>query len=295
MTRPTCRCCSGPVDEHDGDHPSHDRHRALGTSDAVSRAAASRADRTWVVAPGSLCPGHAAGPVDQLSIEEVLAAMPNIPAWRTLDRATTRGRRLRGAARVLGWLETRPATAGSSGGSPPAPTTGWGGSTSSPADDAVTRAQPRRAARRVNCLLLGRVIRPGYEFFSHYKTYTVFATAPLVISPDGVRTVVAQRGAASTIVPEAARSGAGHADQDRPAHRSASTQLTAEEFDELRDVERIRRGHSPEGLTRPGTCCAAAGILLRSSYRGTRRDGQLPTAVLVDRYRIALPHRCAMS
>jgi site-specific recombinase XerD len=239
--------------------------------------------------PGSLCPGHAAGPLDQLSIQQVLAAMPNIPGWRTLDRATTGGRRLRGAAHVLSWLQTRPGDGWQQRWLAARADHGLGWINELAADDIGHTQHSRDELRAgINWLFLGRVIRPGYDFFLHYKTYTVFATAPQVISPD-VFARVAQCGAASTIGPD-----------ERGRARVLLTKLvlhsgkrldeiTAEEFLEFR-AWGSAVGHSPKGLHTAWDLLAAAGVLAPgSSLHAAARRGQPSIPGLVDFYNVRSP------
>ena len=62
--------------------------------------------------------------------------------------------------------------------------------------------------------------------------------------------------------------------------------LTFADVEEMREEGRARRGEAPMGILAAWDLLRGIDVVPNHPYRAMRREGQLPTAVLVDRYRI---------
>jgi site-specific recombinase XerD len=125
------------------------------------------------------------GPIDHLSVEDVVALIPTLPIWDGVPKRK-RGSRLRGAAAILRWLEQHPAG------------DGWQERwVAADADrhtrwlDEIVATDPRtlavKRAEMTNglcCLLLCRTVLPGYDFLARYKAHGLFKWVRQVFSPD---------------------------------------------------------------------------------------------------------------
>jgi hypothetical protein len=200
------------------------------------------------------------GPHDELSIEQVLALLPDVAGWSVADRGGPPGRRLRGAARILAWLQTYPGVgwqqrwvaAGADH------DLGWlaGLSTGDRRMEKVNRAE---LCAGLNWLFLARIIHPGFDLFLHYKAYMLFASVPDVISPElftrirehapttAIRTGELSR-AHSMLVKLVLHSGENLGD------------LTVEDFFEHQAWSRAA-GHHPKGLHAAWLLLVGVGIL----------------------------------
>jgi integrase len=246
----------------------------------------SAADDQPTVLDTDPCPGHPAGPHDHLGVEEVLAQLVQTPGWRTLDLGAAPGRRLRGARRVLDWLASCPGqgwqqrwlTARADHG------LGW--------IEQLSLGDPRTAIGNrnevcagVNWLFLARVLRPGYDFFTHYKTYVVFEVAPQIISPalftriGDTTAAAAPTPAQLTIARRALVKIALHTGKDLE-------QLGPENLLEAR-AWALCSGGKIKNLHLAWDLLVQAGVLNEgSSLRAAVRLGQRPVTELVDSYRI---------
>jgi integrase len=231
---------------------------------------------------------HEAGPVDQLPVDAVLALLPRLASWPTPGTGAG-GQRLRGATRVLRWLQTHPSD-------------GWQARWIAAGADhglawveEISTGDPRtRLVNRdeicsgLHSLILARVLRPGYEFYTHVKAYTLFEQAPLVISPE-VFAAISNGPAAADITGRQLSLAritlvkiALHTGRDLDA-------LTAEDFFEYRDWT-IRHGRASKGLHTAWELLARIGVLPAGrSLHEAVRSGQRSPAELVDAYRIASP------
>jgi hypothetical protein len=237
-----------------------------------------------ILAP--VAPQRPAGPIDGMPAGQVLDLVSRLPlparVWNGIP-----GIRVRGAWRVLDWLESMPGegwqdrwlAAGADAG------LGW--------VDELTVGDPRsdkhkhdEVMRGLAALLLCRLVQPSYAFLSRYNAARLFTDVQTHVSAEAFARVRA-----------AASERAMTADQIRLSltilakmvlHTGKDLdRLTAEDFFELR------------GWGAQGPCNRTVGIngawdLLRDvavldatqPLRATRRAGQRPTAELVDRYRI---------
>lgn len=237
----------------------------------------------------SSCPGHAVGPHDHLSIEQVLALLPEVGGWSVVDRGAPQGRRLRGAARVLAWLATWPGV-------------GWQQRwLAARADhdlgwlEELSVGDRRRGSvsrvelcAGVNWLFVGRVIQPGYDFFLHYKAYVMFASVPHVISPELFTRI--DEHAPTTTVRAGERSRAHAVLVKFVLHSGKDLEtLAAADFAEYQVWSRAA-GHNPKGLHAAWELLVGVGVLdTDTTLRATRRRGQRSIPELVDFYGIRSP------
>ncbi|WP_410570713.1 tyrosine-type recombinase/integrase [Amycolatopsis sp. cmx-4-61] len=124
------------------------------------------------------------GPVDDLSIDQILELFPGLPIWQeAMKRA--RPDRLDGARQVLQWLHQHPGdgwqsrwlASGADDG------TDWA-DTILPGDQLADAVQRRKVMRGLACLLLCRVVLPSYAFLAAYQAHSLFTYARLVFRPD---------------------------------------------------------------------------------------------------------------
>jgi integrase len=260
------------------------------TTSVVQRRARQPTVGGTVIGPAQeRCPGHAAGPHDLLAAEEILVLLPRVGGWAALDPGASPGRRLRGAARILAWLATWPGAgwqqrwlaAGADDG------LGWIEELSEPSAD--DRANPRMSRGELtaglNWLILARVLRPGYDFFTRYKAYVVFAAVPQMVSPDLFARITQGGEAAKVTAGELARAQVTlvklvlHTGKDLDG-------LAGADLLEFRAWNR-GSGRVPKGLHAAWDLLRGAGVLAaETSLRATDRRGQRPIPELVDSYGI---------
>jgi integrase len=248
--------------------------------------------------PGqSSCPGHAAGPHDHLSTEQVLALLPGVGGWSVADRGAPRGRRLRGAGRVLDWLAGWPGAGWQQRWLAAQADQGLGWLEElSVGDRRRGRVSRVELCAGVNWLFLGRVIQPGYDFFLHYKAYVMFASVPHVISPELFTRIagtdVGEHAPASTAstVRAGERSRAHTVLVKLVLHSGKDLQtLTAADFVEYQRWARAA-GHNPKGLHAAWELLAEVGVFgSGTTLRASRRRGQRSVPELVDFYGIRSP------
>jgi hypothetical protein len=252
---------------------------------AVGSPATAHPDQPTGTAPA---PGHRqrAGPLDSSSAETVIASLPRLPVWSS--RLTDRnGQRLRGARRILGWLLTHPGGGWQERWLRSGADTGPGWIDTVAAGYGVLPATRREVVTDgLGCLLLQRVVLPGYEFLHRYPTTAVFRDARRVFSPDlfgsvaqsgcaGGHGAYQQSVACSCLVKIVLHTGRGLGD------------VTAEDLLDYRDWGLRTRGKVPPGLHTAWDLLREVGVL--PADRPLRRSvgrGQLSSAQLVDRYRI---------
>ena len=111
---------------------------------------------------------HRVGPVDRLPAGGILALLPQLPDWPAA--AVHRTRRLKGAGTILDWLNANPGE----GWQDRWTVSGADRDTSwiemlAPGDtrQAVTKRQEHIAG--LGCLLMCRVVLPGYDFLAAYR------------------------------------------------------------------------------------------------------------------------------
>lgn len=231
---------------------------------------------------------HPAGPADRFDLDAVLDLLPRLPIWPRPGTGAG-GQRLRGATRVLRWLQRYPGE-------------GWqarwitaGGDHGLDWIEEISREDRRtwlinrdEVCSGLNCLILARVLRPGYEFFTHFKAYTLFEQTPQVISAKTFAAISAGPAAAAltgrqlsyaqiTLVKIVLHTG-----QDLHA-------LTADDLVEHRDWANRCCGKA-RGLHAAWMLLSQAGILPADrSLREVTRAGQRTPAELIDAYRITSP------
>ncbi|MGH3570232.1 MAG: hypothetical protein ACRDUW_00095 [Pseudonocardiaceae bacterium] len=128
----------------------------------------TRRTRGPFVADERLLRRRRVGPVDRLSIDDILALLPRLPDWPAATMRRTLS--LRGASTILDWLLTHPGEGWQdrwmvSGADHD---TSWI-DTLAPGDTrlAVTKRQEHVAG--LACLLMCRVVLPSYDFLAAYR------------------------------------------------------------------------------------------------------------------------------
>jgi integrase len=251
------------------------------------RARQPTAAGTVIAGPGQeRCPGHAAGPHDLLAAEEILVLLPRVWGWAALDPGASPGRRLRGAARILAWLATWPGAGWQQRWLAAGADDGLGWIEELSAGDRPNRRPTRgELTAGLNWLILARVLRPGYDFFTRYKAYVVFAAVPQLVSPDLFARITQGDEAAKVTAGELARAQVTlvklvlHTGKDLE-------QLVAADLFEFRAWNR-GSGRTPKGLHAAWDLLRGAGVLpADTSLRATSRRGQRPIPELVDSYGI---------
>jgi integrase len=123
------------------------------------------------------------GPVDQLTVEEILALLPQLPSWpATLGE---RNSRVRGARAILTWLLNSPGQGWQDR---------WSASgadhdlswldTLSPGDGRVARTRRQEHISGLACLLMCRVVLPSYDFLACYRATRLFDWVREIMRPD---------------------------------------------------------------------------------------------------------------
>lgn len=224
-----------------------------------------------------------AGPYDTLSIDEALMVVQKLPDWPSSSYESNR--LLEGASWVLDWLLTFPGD-------------GWrdrwvaAGADTNPlgwvadrqgADHRDPRTVRQIAIEGMRTLIVSRVILPGHEFFSTWKTK---GYQQIIDQQDPALVTQMQAFADLIGMSERKRRDAWailgrimlHTGKDLPA-------LRAEDLFELRAHYREKHGVPAQGLGPTWTLLAGVGIFpTDSSLRTALRVGQRTPAELVDRY-----------
>ncbi|WP_410570313.1 tyrosine-type recombinase/integrase [Amycolatopsis sp. cmx-4-61] len=237
--------------------------------------------------PGQVCSGHGVSTADGLPADDVLRLLEDLPSWSDWE-GTSPGRRLRGAARVLAWLQTSPGTGWQERWVTAGGDQGMGWIDQLAAEDSRTRDINLVELRAgLNWLFLARVLRPGYGYFAHTKAAFLFEHAPGVISPELFERI--RRDAAASVTTTAREhTQARRALVKLALHTGKSLEdLDPADFFEFRDWMTPRR-KANKGLGTAWELLRRAGILtvcesLRST---TMRRGQQSPSELVDFYRI---------
>ena len=234
-----------------------------------------------VVGPGRV------GPVDRCGAEEILARLPQLAVWPDWG-AERRAQTLLGAAAILGWLAGFPGEgwqqrwihAGADAGKAWLDEVGVPGRTPGGARDVLRDG--------LAGLLLGRVVLPSYGFLTAYQACKLFAEVRRVIAPE-VFDAMTRRATATGMAAGSTHHGL-VALSKLVLHTGLDPQqLTFVDIEEMRQERRTRRGQAPTGILAAWDLLRGIELVPNHSYRAMRREGPLPTAVLVDRYRI----RCA--
>ncbi len=253
------------------------------TGAAPTRRPARRAPR--LVRHDDLPAQHGVGPVDRLAAEDVLALLPLLPTWP--PKAKDSSPRLRGAATILTWLLThsgqgwqqRWLTAGADHG------TSWIDDII--ADDPRTPVVARNATvGGLNSLLLARVVLPSYGFLTSYNACLLFRHVQQVFGPE-LFARMRQVAAVSGMQPRHVREGL-TAITKMVIHTGRNTAgLTAQDVYEYRAHGINGQGQAPVGTYAAWELLRGAGVLAGVGPLGEAlRQGQRPTAELVDRHQI---------
>jgi integrase len=230
------------------------------------------------------CSRRGEGPADRFRAGEVLVLLRALPGWAAWE-GTSPSRRLRGATRVLAWLESWPGTgwqerwlaAGADEGA------GWMHQLAAH-DPRTAHSSVKELRAGLNCLFLARVLRPGYGYFVHTKPAFLFQQAPRVISPE-----LFERISQDPTVPVTAR--------ERTLARTALIKIvlhtgkdlehvSAEDVFEFRDWMNLHR-KANKGLGTAWDLLRGTGVISAGgSLQEAVRRGQLPVSDLVDSYGI---------
>ncbi len=233
------------------------------------------------------CSGHGPSPADQLSVDEVLCLLRELPTWSTWE-GTSPSRRLRGAARVLAWLESLPGAGWQQRWLAAGGDQGWGWIDQLADDPRTADINLKELRAGLNWLFLARVLRPGYGYFTHTKAAFLFEQAPQVISP-ALFERISQDAAASTITTRE-HTLARMALVKLALHTGKDVEhISAEDMFEFRDW-RNHRQKANKGLGTAWDLLRGAGVIsAEGSLREAARRGQRPVSELVDSYGIRSP------
>ncbi|WP_234432677.1 tyrosine-type recombinase/integrase [Streptomyces sp. MUSC 125] len=229
------------------------------------------------------------GPHDRLTRAEVLALLPASPLWPPGETKASRDRankRLANAAKILDWLEKHPGhgwqerwrAAGADRGKEVVLTAVLG--------DHQTDGQRDGVIAGLNCLMLSRIVLPGYGFLRGYKALLLFKQVQQMF-PAGDLDTIRDHGAGLGMTPR-------HVDEGL---RLISSMIlhTGRDLHELtaEDVFQVRaRGRRMQGEAFVGTHSAwellrgVGAIQSKDTLKDALRHGQRPTTELVDSYNI---------
>src|SRR4051812_27081965 len=224
------------------------------------------------------------GPVDQCGIEDILAMLPRLGTWPDWG-AERRGQTLVGAATILEWLagfdgsgwQQRWIHAGADAGKTWFDEVGVPGRTTGSAREVLRDG--------LAGLLLGRVVLPSYGFLTAYSAYKLFAEARRVIAPE-VFDAMTRRATATGMAAGSMHHGLVALSKLVLHTGRDPQQLTFADVEEMREERRARRGEAPMGILAAWDLLRGVDVVPNHPYRAMRREGPLPTPVLVDRYRI---------
>ncbi|WP_319461450.1 site-specific integrase [Micromonospora sp. RTP1Z1] len=252
----------------------------------MTTATLARSTGGQVVAAVVPVPGcSAAGPADLLPAEQVLQLLTTHPAFPT--SVSGQRKQVRGAAVVLDWLGGHPGSGWqerwhNAGGDAD---TGW-------IDVFVADAPGTRAHKRaevtagLRCLILNRVLRPGYGFFRHYKPAVLIAE---MIATTGADTFTRLRQAAVVMGVNDHQYHDARVTIAKMVFRTGRDvdQLTTADVDDYRASFNGRTRTVPTGTVLAWDLLREIGVLpTDSSMRQHLRRGPQATAELVDRYPI---------
>jgi site-specific recombinase XerD len=222
--------------------------------------------------------------MDRSGVEEILTRLPELGTWPDWG-AERRGQTLLGAATILGWLtgfdgsgwQQRWIHAGADAGKAWFDEVGVPGRTTGSAREILRDG--------LAGLLLGRVVLPSYGFLTAYSAYKLFAEVRRVIQPE-VFDAMTRRATATGMAPGSMHHGL-VALSKLVLHTGLDPErLTFADVEEMRQERRARRGEAPTGILAAWDLLRGIDVVPNHPYRTMRREGPLPTAVLVDRYRI---------
>lgn len=225
------------------------------------------------------------GPHDHLTRAEVLALLPTCPSWPSRDSKADRDRghmRLLNAVKILDWLAAHP------GG-------GWQERWRAAGKEFVLAAvlgddqsegQRNGLVAGLNCLMMSRIVLPGYAFLRGYKAWRLFKDVQQMF-PDGDLETMRNHGVGLGMTPR-------HVDEGlrlisamilhtgRDLH-----ELTAEDIFHVRALGRRLRGEAFIGTHTAWELLRGVGVIeSKETLKDALRFGQRPTAELVDVYNI---------
>lgn len=156
----------------------------------------TRRTRSPFVADEQLLQRRRVGTVDRLSIDDILALLPQLPDW---PAATVhRTMRLRGATTILDWLHTYPGEGWqdrwrASGADHD---TSWI-DTLAPSDTRLAVTKRQEHVTGLACLLMCRVVLPSYDFLAAYRAKGLLERVRKIMRPEmfaRLETVAVERG-----------------------------------------------------------------------------------------------------
>jgi integrase len=227
------------------------------------------------------------GPVDQLTVDGVLALFPQLPSWpATLGE---RNSRIRGATTILTWLlnssgkgwQDRWIASGADNDLSWLDTLGLG-------DGRVARTQRQEHISGLACLLMCRVVLPSYNFLACYRSTRLFDWVREIVQPDVF----------SAIEQAAIHRGLGSRDRGHALRVISKIVLhTGKDVDQLAADDVLEmfawraRGYGRKkevpGLATAWELLSVVGVTPADlSFRAVLRRGQRTTAELVDDYDI---------
>lgn len=225
------------------------------------------------------------GPIDDAAVDEILALLPTLPTWPKAVNGE-RGKRLRGTAVILRWLQTHTGN-------------GWqdrwissGADTNADWIDmlAVDHQRGLRPVRDeivagLAYLLLCRVVLPSYQFFDSYKPNQLYTLVRKVLRPD-LFDRMEQLAAEREMPARAIRTGVTALTKIMLHTGRDIDQLTPEDLLEYRAKHPRPNNSAPLGLYPAWEMLGALGAIPDEPLRQVLRRGQRPTAELVDRYQL---------
>lgn len=235
---------------------------------------------------GSIC-AHPPSPVDRLPAAELLELLPDMPDWPGPGQSRKAAKYLRGATRILVWLQRFDGD-------------GWqrrwdaaNGDAAEWIDELITEDWRTPASSRDELLaglrfvMFARAFRPGYEFFHSYRPSRFYDCAQRALDPAlfarldrvGRKLGMSRKhvnDGKKTLVRIVLHTGAG------------LDAITEGDFFELRGYYLRRHRPIPHGASQAWDLCRAVGVLAATQplQAVVRRQGQRPTAELVDSYRL---------
>jgi hypothetical protein len=226
------------------------------------------------------------GPLDDASIEYVMELLPGLPFWE--DDHREHGPRRRGARTIMEWLLRFPGAGWQQRWLNSGADDGVAWIEQITADDPRSRASAREEIHRgLYCLLALRLNLPSYGFIAANRPLALYTNIQATISPDAFGR--AEKAAAVLGITTRHRIEAILILTKVVLHTGRRLdQLTEADVVGFRDWFRARDGRTKFGLHGAWDMLVAIGVLpVGSSLSNTVRQGQRPTAELVDRHRIA--------
>ncbi|MFI0410688.1 tyrosine-type recombinase/integrase [Actinomadura sp. 3N508] len=228
------------------------------------------------------------GSADRMPMQKIMNLLPTLPFWPEPTHGG-RGTRLRGATRILSWLQTMPGD-------------GWqdrwqnsGADYGTEWIDQLVADDPRPCGPQhvrdelrtaLTCLLALRVILPSYTFLTAYGAVNLFKIIRSAVSPEAfarVEQAGLRRGMEGRQLAEALTlltKVVLHTGKDLP-------DLTPDDLFEVRAWQLGHAGRMTQGVHGAWELLVDIGVLPeRTTMRSALRQGQRPTAELVDRYQI---------